>query len=63
MDNSRIFNAFALTARMEMPSYTQGAAALSLGYVLLRLQRVLITPWVNQKQFHFGYIKLYTIDS
>ena len=48
---------------LEMPNYTQGAAALSLGYVLLRLQRVLITPWVNQEQFHFGYINLYTIDS
>ena len=48
---------------LEMPNYPRVPLRSTLGYAHLRLQRVLITPWVNQEQFHFGYINLYTIDS
>ena len=47
--DSRIFNAFALTARMDNAQLHPGCRCA--------------LPWVNQEQFHFGYIKLYTLQN
>ena len=68
VDNSRTYNAFALTARWTMPPYTKGAAALYPGLCAsaptARAGQYIFCEQVvrvNQEQFHFEYIKLYTL--